>query len=39
MICGGGGGGGGGILVKRKKSKYLDFSEDRMFGLTLVNTY
>ena len=31
---------GGGILVKwEKNAKYLDFSEDCMFGLTLANTY
>ena len=36
-VCGGG---GGGILVKwEKNAKYLDFSGDCMFGLTLANTY
>ena len=29
---------GGGDLSRAKKSNYLDFSEDRMFGLTLANT-
>ena len=39
-VCVGGGGGGGGILVKwEKNAKYLDFSEDCMFGLALASTY
>ena len=35
-VCVGGGGGGGRVYLSQvKKSKYLDFSEDRM----LANTY
>ena len=35
-VCGGG---GEYLSQVRKKAKYLDFSEDCMFGLTLANTY
>ena len=40
FVCVWGGGGGGGDLSQvRRNAKYLDFSEDCMFGLTLANTY